>query len=100
MVSVQPQAYVSFSFNGTEMRALKGQTIAAALLANGIRKLGVSRKLRQPRGIFCHTGRCCSCFVTVDGIDHVLSCMKRIEEGMKIEPGTSDPVVWRSGDGD
>jgi sarcosine oxidase subunit alpha len=40
-----------FSLDGTELEALGGDTVASALLANGIRLVGRSFKLHRPRGI-------------------------------------------------
>ncbi|MCG7333714.1 (2Fe-2S)-binding protein [Sporosarcina sp. ACRSM] len=87
---------ITFTYQGQTFIAREGQTLAAALFANGIKKLGVSRKFHKPRGLFCANGRCTSCFVTVNGLDHVLSCMTLVEEGMVIEANNSDPTV-RSG---
>lgn len=86
---------IPFYFNGKLLKAKQGQTIAAALMANGIRKFGVSRKLQQPRGLFCANGRCCSCFVSVNGLDHVLSCMTQVEAGANISSNEGDPNVRR-----
>jgi sarcosine oxidase, subunit alpha len=43
---------VSFSFNGRQLRGLRGDTLASALLANGVRLVGRSFKLHRPRGIW------------------------------------------------
>ncbi|HLQ72366.1 MAG TPA: (2Fe-2S)-binding protein [Bacillota bacterium] len=90
---------VRFTFNGRKLHGKPGQTVAAALFLNGIKKLGVSRKLKQPRGMYCGSGRCCSCFVTVDGIDHVLSCMTLLENGMVVQSNDCDPDIRRRDDG-
>jgi len=84
---------VSFYFNNKYLKAKKGQTVATALMANGIRKFGVSRKLLQARGLYCATGRCMSCFVTINGLDHVLSCQTLIKEDMRIFSNDSDPDI-------
>lgn len=86
---------VTFYFDDQRLTAWKGQTVAAALIANGVKELGKSRKLQQSRGLFCANGRCCSCFVTIDHLDHVLSCMTLVEEGMKVYSNMSDPNVRR-----
>lgn len=86
-------AKVFFFYNNKPLTAQAGQTVAAALIAIGIKQFGVSRKLRQPRGLFCSNGRCCSCFVSINGIDHVLSCMVVIEEGMKIRFNDGNPIL-------
>jgi sarcosine oxidase subunit alpha len=43
---------VSFSFNGRRLSGLRGDTLASALLANGVRLVGRSFKLHRPRGIW------------------------------------------------
>src|SRR5205823_8111539 len=40
------------SFNGRPLRGFRGDTLASALLANGVRLVGRSFKLHRPRGIF------------------------------------------------
>lgn len=84
---------IQFYFNDQPLQARRGQTIAAALMANGIKKFGISRKLQQARGLFCADGRCYSCFVTVDGLEHVLSCSTIVEEGMRVQLNLSDPDI-------
>jgi sarcosine oxidase, subunit alpha len=43
---------LSFSFNGRPLAGFAGDTLAAALLANGVRLVGRSFKLHRPRGIW------------------------------------------------
>lgn len=43
---------VTFTFDGTEYQGYKGDTLASALLANGVIQTGTSIKLGRPRGIF------------------------------------------------
>jgi len=43
---------VTFLFNGRAYGGFHGDTLAAALLANGVRLIGRSFKLHRPRGIF------------------------------------------------
>ncbi|WP_043671306.1 sarcosine oxidase subunit alpha family protein [Streptomyces xylophagus] len=43
---------LTFTFDGTEYTGYKGDTLASALLANGIIQTGTSIKLGRPRGIF------------------------------------------------
>ena len=42
---------LNFTFNGQKLTGLEGDTLASALLANGIKVVGRSFKLRRPRGI-------------------------------------------------
>ncbi|WP_257347365.1 (2Fe-2S)-binding protein [Pseudalkalibacillus decolorationis] len=84
---------VTFTFEGMPLTVQKGKTVAAALMTHRVRKLGVSRKLIQPRGLFCANGRCCSCFMTIDGKEHVRSCMTLVQNGMNVLQNNSDPNV-------
>jgi heterotetrameric sarcosine oxidase alpha subunit len=43
---------LTFTFDGRELRGLEGDTLASALLANGVRLVGRSFKYHRPRGIF------------------------------------------------
>ena len=65
--------------------ALKGETVAAALLASGIRVFRKTPKLHRSRGIFCGIGRCTDCALTIDGIPNVRSCVTEVRDGMIIE---------------
>ncbi len=43
---------LTFTFDGTEYQGYRGDTLASALLANGVIQAGTSIKLGRPRGIF------------------------------------------------
>ncbi|MFI9584179.1 sarcosine oxidase subunit delta family protein [Streptomyces sp. NPDC052236] len=43
---------LSFTFDGTQYEGFRGDTLASALLANGVIQAGTSIKLGRPRGIF------------------------------------------------
>jgi sarcosine oxidase subunit alpha len=43
---------LTFTFDGTEYQGFRGDTLASALLANGVIRAGTSIKLGRPRGIF------------------------------------------------
>ncbi|GLK74067.1 sarcosine oxidase subunit alpha family protein [Ancylobacter dichloromethanicus] len=43
---------LAFSFDGTDYHGYQGDTLASALLANGVRLVGRSFKYHRPRGIF------------------------------------------------
>src|SRR5208283_4197258 len=43
---------VSFTFDGVAYGGYEGDTLASALLANGVQLVGRSFKLHRPRGIF------------------------------------------------
>jgi predicted molibdopterin-dependent oxidoreductase YjgC len=75
---------VVFTFDGREVRARAGETIAAALLAAGIDAFRESIRLHRPRGFFCGIGRCSSCNVIVDGVPDVRACVTEVRAGMDV----------------
>lgn len=82
---------VQFEFDGKKYNGYEGDTIASALLANGIRTLRVHEKSGNPRGIYCNIGHCFECRVTVNEESNVRACITTIEENMKIESGKVQP---------
>lgn len=85
---------ITFSFDGREIEAYEGETIAAALHAAGVRALSHTKQ-GSPRGLFCAIGKCSSCLMTVDGIPNVRACVTPVREGMEVcsqtGPGAIDP---------
>ena len=87
---------VTVYFEGKRLEVREGQTVASALIANGIYKFGNSRKLSQARGLYCANGRCQSCLMTIDGAEHVRACSTLVRDGMTMEKNTGDPDVRRN----
>lgn len=81
---------ISFTFNGRTLEASPGQSVGAALTANGITAWRATRKGGRPRGLFCGIGVCFDCLVTVDGATNQRACLAEVREGMAIEG--SDPA--------
>lgn len=74
-----------FSFEGRDVTARPGQSIAGALHAAGVRVLGWSPRYRRPRGFRCGTGTCPGCTLRVDGLPGVLACMTPVRGGERVE---------------
>jgi len=79
---------ITFQYKGQEITAYQGETIAAALYAAGIRVLKKSNKYKRPRGLFCAIGNCASCYMVVNGVFHVKTCITKVKEGMVVEEET------------
>ena len=86
---------ITIIFEGKSVLARVGQTVASALMANGVHELGHSRNLSQPRGVYCGNGRCQSCLMTIDGVEHVRSCKTLVKEGMIVKKCVGVPDVRR-----
>ena len=50
-VLTDPSRPLGFRFDGRELQGLTGDTLASALLANGVQQIGRSFKYHRPRGI-------------------------------------------------
>lgn len=87
--TVQPAAHpVEFTIDGRPLSALPGETIAAALAANGIaaiRRFDAGAPGEESwRGLYCGMGACYDCVVTVDGRAGQRACLTKISGGETI----------------
>lgn len=82
---------VRFTFDGVEVEAAAGDTVAAALIAAGHRALGSSAVTCTPRGPYCLMGACFDCLVRVDGVPHRQACMTAVAPGMEVRRMTPAP---------
>ncbi|NTV36529.1 MAG: FAD-dependent oxidoreductase, partial [Anaerolineaceae bacterium] len=85
ILPVPEKESIPFLWEGKELTAQSGETIAAALMANGIRVFGHHPKDGSPLGIFCANGQCSQCMVLANGMP-VKSCMEIIQPGDKVMP--------------
>jgi len=76
-------AMVTITVDGAPMQAAPGESVAAALLAGGIVRLGTSFRAGTPRGAFCFMGVCQECLVRIDG-KRVQACTTSVREGQAI----------------
>lgn len=98
----QLQEKVIFTFNNETYEAYKGESLAAALLAHGIRTLRLHEETGTPRGIYCNIGHCFECRVNVNGLDGIRACLTPVEEGMVVKSGLPLPTPvrdWRENHG-
>jgi ferredoxin len=76
---------VTFQFNGKTIEGYRGEPVAAALHAAGIRVLSHSLIHHRPRGFWCAVGNCSSCNMRVNGVPNVRVCVEPLQEGMIVE---------------
>lgn len=76
---------ITIYVDGKKLIALESDTIASALLANGIKVCRYTRKRHEPRGLFCAIGRCNDCLMIVDGIPNIRTCVTYVRDGMQIK---------------
>lgn len=73
----------TFTFNGVNITARLGESLAAALTAAGIREFRTTAKGAE-RGIFCGMGICQDCLVEVDGQPNQRACMTKITGPLQV----------------
>lgn len=76
---------LTFYFEGKKMKGFAGETIAAALIANGVKVFRYTEKNKRPRGFFCAVGKCSSCLMVVDGKPNTMVCVEPLREGIRVE---------------
>lgn len=76
---------VEITVDGRQIQAYKGEPLAAALLAAGIKVFRFTTKRKEPRGPFCAIGLCTDCVMEVNGEPNVRTCITPVEDGMVIK---------------
>jgi len=76
-------ARVVFRFDGRDIVAYEGESVAAALLAAGIRSLASAAAAPPRRTVFCAMGICQQCVVLVDGA-RVEACRQPVRDGLVV----------------
>ncbi len=85
---------ITFYWQGQELVAQKGETIASALFAHGIRVFGHHPRDHSPQGLFCANGQCSQCMVLANG-KPLKSCMELVEQNMHVAPMEGLPELPR-----
>ncbi|MGD8658990.1 MAG: FAD-dependent oxidoreductase, partial [Desulfobacterales bacterium] len=84
---------IIFQFNGRPVAGYRGETIAAALYADGLRIFSRSFKYHRPRSLFCLAGHCSHCLMRVNGIPNVRICTVVVQPDMKVESQNAWPSL-------
>ena len=79
---------VTLSFEGRQIMANRGDTLAAALLGCGIFDFRRAIVSNTPRAPFCMIGNCYECLVEVEGKGLVQACLTEVVEGMRVNMGS------------
>jgi NADPH-dependent 2,4-dienoyl-CoA reductase/sulfur reductase-like enzyme len=84
---------VTLVVDGVPVAAVRGQSVAAALLSRGGATAWHVRTsvTGAPRGPLCGMGVCFECRATVDGRELVRTCQKTVRNGMRVD--TSAPAA-------
>lgn len=75
---------VSLDFEGTQVTARSGESVAAALLAAGVLSFRQTPVKDIARGPFCMMGVCFDCLMVIDGQPNRQACQVVATSGMKV----------------
>ena len=77
-------ATLRLTFEGAEIAAAPGESVAAALLAAGMSPFRDTPASASPRAPYCMMGVCFDCLVEIDGVANRQACMAIVRNGMAI----------------
>lgn len=73
-------------WDGREIPARAGESLAAALLAAGITTFRETPVTGAARGPLCLMGACFDCLVVVEGVENVQACLTPVRPGLRAAP--------------
>lgn len=73
--------------------AAEGDSVAAALLADGLDRGRDSAVSGSPRAPYCMMGVCFECLMEIDGVANRQACMVRVQDGMRIRRQAGPPRI-------
>ncbi|MCY0389368.1 (2Fe-2S)-binding protein [Robbsia sp. Bb-Pol-6] len=87
-----PDADITLWFNDQPLAVPGGRSVAAALLAAGVRRFRATPVSGTARAPYCMMGACFECLVEIDGVPSRQSCLVPVVDGMRIrsQEGASD----------
>ena len=86
---------LTIDVDGKSVRARPGDTVAVAMLANGIDHCRTTPVTGQPRAPYCLMGVCFECLVTIDGVGSRQGCLVPVRDGMRVETQQGKREVGR-----
>lgn len=82
---ITPGQRIPFNYAGKTCQGLAGDTIAAALYADGTRVFSRSLKYHRPRGLYSLDGECSNTCMAVNGIPNVRTENTLLKSGMTVK---------------
>ncbi|HTG48382.1 MAG TPA: 2Fe-2S iron-sulfur cluster-binding protein [Actinomycetota bacterium] len=78
-------------FEGRSIPIVDGDSVGAAMARAGVETFTRSLKYRRRRGLYCGSGDCPNCLVTVDGRPGVRSCVEPARDGQEVRRAAGWP---------
>ncbi|MBN4063787.1 (2Fe-2S)-binding protein [Cardiobacterium sp. AH-315-I02] len=80
-----PEKQVLIFIDDIPFSVPSGETVAAAVLASGIKQTRTTPISNTPRAPFCLMGVCYECLMIINGQANQRTCKEYVNEGMRIE---------------
>lgn len=77
-------ATVAVTLNGQALQVPIGSSVAAALLAAGVKRFRNSPVSGEARAPYCMMGVCFECLLEIDGVPNRQGCLVPLQAGMAI----------------
>lgn len=84
ILTIKKQDPIPFTYQGKTYYGVATDSIASALVANGIKVFSFSSKRHRPRGFYCAIGNCAACKMTVDGVADVRTCITPLKANIVV----------------
>ncbi|MBE9544520.1 MAG: (2Fe-2S)-binding protein, partial [Proteobacteria bacterium] len=81
---IDTESNLSFTYQNKTFKGVKGDTVATALYANGIRVFSRSLKYHRPRGLYSLDGESSNTCMEIDGLPNVSAEKTLLKEGMVV----------------
>ena len=91
---------IEFDFEGRLVTAREGESVAAALLAAGLRSFRATAISGAPRAPWCMMGICFDCLLEIDGRASRQSCMTIVAPGMRVRRQHGAKAIGPADDAD
>ncbi|MDF6045329.1 (2Fe-2S)-binding protein [Streptomyces sp. JH14] len=90
LAQARPGPAFTVTFDGQEIEALPGQTVAATLWTVGVTAWRTTRGEGRRRGVFCGIGVCFDCLITINDRPGQRACLVPVRPGdvIRTQEGT------------
>lgn len=76
---------LTITVNNQALEVLEGTTVAAAVLASGLRQTRTTPVSNSSRAPYCLMGVCFDCLMVIDGLSNQRACCTYVKQGMRVE---------------
>jgi sarcosine oxidase subunit alpha len=80
-----------FEFEGRAIQSQENDSVATALYREGVRTFSRSFKFHRKRGLYCLTGDCPNCLMTIDGEPAVRACCTPASDAREVHRNNAWP---------